>query len=140
MNTPKIKALFLALLGFTISFSAQAEDIKKVAGLKMPESAIAAKDGRVFVSEIGEFGKDGDGQITVIDKNGEYIYICTKSGIIIFQIGNRLDLFMINCLRCSCSSETFCQLVPLNCLKSQFSFVLRKSASQKTPAQSISSP
>ena len=37
----------------------------------MPESAIAAKDGRVFVSEIGEFGKDGDGQITVIDKNGE---------------------------------------------------------------------
>jgi sugar lactone lactonase YvrE len=37
----------------------------------MPESVIAAKDGRIFVSEIGEFGKDGDGQITVIDKNGE---------------------------------------------------------------------
>ena len=37
----------------------------------MPESVIAAKDGRVFISEIGEFGKDGDGQITVIDKNGE---------------------------------------------------------------------
>ena len=37
----------------------------------MPESAIGAKDGRVFVSEIGEFGKDGDGQITVVDKNGE---------------------------------------------------------------------
>ena len=25
----------------------------------------------MFVSEIGEFGKDGDGQITVVDKNGE---------------------------------------------------------------------
>jgi sugar lactone lactonase YvrE len=42
-----------------------------VTGLKMPESVIAAKDGRVFVSEIGEFGKDGDGQITVIEKNGD---------------------------------------------------------------------
>lgn len=72
MNTPKISmTLFLALLGFTASFSAQADDLKKVTGLKTPESAISAKDGRVFVSEIGEFGKDGDGQITVIDKNGE---------------------------------------------------------------------
>jgi sugar lactone lactonase YvrE len=72
MNTTKISTtLFLALLGFTASFSAQADDLKKVTGLKTPESAISAKDGRVFVSEIGEFGKDGDGQITVIDKNGE---------------------------------------------------------------------
>lgn len=72
MNTPKISTtLFLAFIGFTASFSAQADDLKKVTGLKTPESAISAKDGRVFVSEIGEFGKDGDGQITVIDKNGE---------------------------------------------------------------------
>jgi sugar lactone lactonase YvrE len=71
MSTPKIKALFLALIGFTISLSAHADDLKKVTGLKTPESVIAAKDGRVFVSEIGEFGKDGDGQITVIEKNGD---------------------------------------------------------------------
>ena len=37
----------------------QAHETKKITGLKMPESAIAAKDGRVFVSEIGEFGKEG---------------------------------------------------------------------------------
>jgi gluconolactonase len=43
---------------------------KKITGLKTPESAVQAKDGRIFVSEINEFGKDGDGQITVIDKNG----------------------------------------------------------------------
>ena len=44
---------------------------QKVTGLKTPESAIQAKDGRIFVSEINEFGKDGDGQITVIDINGK---------------------------------------------------------------------
>ncbi len=42
---------------------------QKVTGLKTPESAVQAKDGRIFVSEIGGFGKDGDGQITVV-KNG----------------------------------------------------------------------
>ena len=44
---------------------------QKVTGLKTPESAVQTKDGRIFVSEIGEFGKDGDGQITVIDTNGK---------------------------------------------------------------------
>ena len=66
----RISKLLLALVA-VISITAQAHETKKITGLKMPESAIAAKDGRVFVSEIGEFGKDGDGQITVIDKNGE---------------------------------------------------------------------
>lgn len=66
----QISKLLVALLAM-FSISVQAHEIKKITGLKMPESAIAAKDGRVFVSEIGEFGKDGDGQITVVDKNGE---------------------------------------------------------------------
>lgn len=44
---------------------------QKVTGLKTPESAVQAKDGRIFVSEINEFGKDGDGQITAIDTNGK---------------------------------------------------------------------
>ena len=44
---------------------------QKITGLKTPESAVQAKDGRIFVSEIGEFGKDGDGRITVIDTNGK---------------------------------------------------------------------
>ncbi|MCS3903297.1 glucose/arabinose dehydrogenase [Methylohalomonas lacus] len=41
-----------------------------VSGLAMPESAVAHPDGRVFISEIGEFGKDGDGQISVIGSDG----------------------------------------------------------------------
>lgn len=44
---------------------------QKITGLKTPESAVQAKDGRIFVSEIGEFGKDGDGQVTVIDNAGK---------------------------------------------------------------------
>ena len=66
----RISKLLLALVA-VVSITAQAHETKKITGLKMPESTIAAKDGRVFVSEIGEFGKDGDGQITVVDKNGE---------------------------------------------------------------------
>ena len=66
-----LSVLLSVAVGVSVSMTAQAHEGKKITGLKMPESAIAAKDGRVFVSEIGEFGKDGDGQITVIDKNGE---------------------------------------------------------------------
>lgn len=44
--------------------------MQKITGLKTPESAVQAKDGRIFVSEIGEFGKDGDGQVSVIE-NGQ---------------------------------------------------------------------
>ncbi|WP_088178447.1 SMP-30/gluconolactonase/LRE family protein [Methylotenera sp. L2L1] len=43
---------------------------KKITGLKTPESVVQAKDGRIFISEINEFGKDGDGQITVVNNDG----------------------------------------------------------------------
>ncbi len=39
----------------------------KVTGLKTPESVVQAKDGKIYVSEINEFGKNGDGQISVIE-------------------------------------------------------------------------
>ncbi len=41
-----------------------------ITGLMMPESVIAHADGRVFVTEIGEFGKDGDGKVTVVNTDG----------------------------------------------------------------------
>ena len=44
---------------------------QKITGLKTPESVVQAKDGRIFVSEIGEFGKAGDGKITLIDAQGK---------------------------------------------------------------------
>lgn len=41
-----------------------------VTGLTMPESAVAHPNGLVFITEIGEFGKGGDGQITIINTDG----------------------------------------------------------------------
>jgi gluconolactonase len=42
----------------------------KITGLKSPESVLQTNDGTIYISEIGEFGKDGDGQISKVDKNG----------------------------------------------------------------------
>ena len=75
-----MKNIYLLLFAtiFTASCTSQPSATKsantaleKITGLKTPESVVQAKDGRIFVSEIGEFGKDGDGQITMIDKSGK---------------------------------------------------------------------
>lgn len=66
----KIKLLTTLIAIASMQLACAAEPTK-ITGLKTPESVVAAKDGRVFISEIGEFGKDGDGQISVIDKNGK---------------------------------------------------------------------
>lgn len=39
-----------------------------VEGLKNPESVVVAADGRIFVSVIGEFDKEGDGAVLLIDQ------------------------------------------------------------------------
>lgn len=54
------------------SFSANAKEapLPKITGLKMPESVIQAKNGTIYISEIGEFNGDGDGQISRVDKHG----------------------------------------------------------------------
>ena len=62
--------LLSALLGGSALVAAQDAVPEKITGLKTPESVVAGPDGRIYVSEIGEFGKDGDGQISVIDARG----------------------------------------------------------------------
>ena len=58
-------------VGDTLSANTAKQLVKpKVTGLKTPESVVQTKDGRIFVSEIGGFGKDGDGQISEIDSAG----------------------------------------------------------------------
>lgn len=59
----------LSCLCASVAVQAQAQPEKR-SGLKMPESAVSGPDGRVYVSEIGEFGKDGDGQIAVVGADG----------------------------------------------------------------------
>jgi len=94
----------VSLLGVCImagSLAACSASERKIGGLKTPESVIQASDGRIFISEINEFGKDGDGQISVIDQNGklsifatgmddpkglaiigEYLYVADKTRIL----------------------------------------------------------
>lgn len=59
-------ALFLLPLA-TQSFVAAADLPKPiVTGMKNPESVCVGAEGRVYVTEIGEFDKDGDGQVTAV--------------------------------------------------------------------------
>ena len=64
-----MKKLLLALALLNIA-SVQAKAPTKITGLKTPESVVQAKDGSIYISEINEFGKDGDGQISKVDKKG----------------------------------------------------------------------
>lgn len=71
----KNKILFTLVMGGLIAANlavaaTAAADLKKTTGLKSPESVLAV-NGRIYVSEIGEFDKDGDGQISVIGADGK---------------------------------------------------------------------
>ena len=68
-----LNKLLTALLGGSLLLSglASGHELKVLKGFKNPESVVADKAGRVYVSEIGEFDKDGDGQITVIEADGK---------------------------------------------------------------------
>jgi len=72
-TTSTIIALALfALLGWAQTASAQtpAAAHKKLTGFHNPESVVAHPDGRIFISEIGEFGVSGDGKVTQINPDG----------------------------------------------------------------------
>lgn len=68
MTKKIMSGLLLSLLAVATS---QAADLKVVQGLKMPESVVVAADGRIFVSEIGEFGKPGDGDVAIVTTDGK---------------------------------------------------------------------
>jgi gluconolactonase len=69
-----ISSIFTAAL-FTLSSQSQAHGLEPINGLLTPESVIQAADGKLYVSEINEFGKDGDGQIRVIDHGKSSILV-----------------------------------------------------------------
>lgn len=62
---PLISAL--ALLGLVTLAQADVQITKKLAGFETPESVLVAPGGKIYVSEIAEFGKDGDGKISIIE-------------------------------------------------------------------------
>lgn len=73
-----VSVLIMALIGTACAKTLKSNQVltHKITGLKMPESVVQAKDGKIYVSEINGFGKDGDGQITVIE-NGKTSVLAT---------------------------------------------------------------
>jgi len=70
---PALAGLVLALLvGMAQTALAQTPmaAAKKLQGFNLPESVVAHTDGRIFISEIGEFGTSGDGKITQVNTDG----------------------------------------------------------------------
>jgi gluconolactonase len=75
------KKLILSVLTLAFLATGCATEVKsnqgvmqKVTGLKTPESVVQAKNGKIYVSEINGFGKDGDGQITVIENGKQRVF------------------------------------------------------------------
>ncbi|HYH67896.1 MAG TPA: PQQ-dependent sugar dehydrogenase [Urbifossiella sp.] len=61
------RPLFLAALLLGPAAPALAQQPKTLLeGMKNPESVVVLPDGKTFVTEIGEFGKDGDGKVTLV--------------------------------------------------------------------------
>ena len=84
------RLLFLSAILLASSHLASAKEATKpmVEGLKNPESVAVGPDGTVYVSEIGEFGKNGDGRIVTI-KNGKIVPFVSglddPKGIVVFS-------------------------------------------------------
>ncbi len=86
--------------------------MQKITGLKTPESAVQAKNGKIYVSEINEFGKDGDGQVTVIENGkkrvfatglddpkglaiiGKTLYVADKTKIMKIDLDGKVETFV----------------------------------------------
>jgi gluconolactonase len=69
-STGVARCLTVALPLLLAAGPLKAAEARSVQGLATPESAVLGPDGRIYVSEIGGFGKDGDGRISVIGKAG----------------------------------------------------------------------
>ncbi len=78
--------LLLALAGPVLAAPTPPKPL--VTGLKNPESACIGLDGRIYVTVIGEFDKDGDGSVVVI-QDGKAVPFTTElddpKGIVAFK-------------------------------------------------------
>jgi len=86
--------------------------MQNISDLKMPESVVQAPNGKIYVSEINGFGKDGDGQITVIENGqqrvfakglddpkglaviGKTLYVADKTKILKIDVDGKVQTFV----------------------------------------------
>src|SRR4051812_5676762 len=60
----------LFFISLNLFFSTHTLALTTVKGLAFPESVLVGTDNKIYVSQIGEFGKDGDGSVVII-KDGQ---------------------------------------------------------------------
>lgn len=102
----------ISMLALTTTVYAKQPLMHKISGLKTPESVVQAKNGKIFVSEINEFGKNGDGQITVIENGkarvfatglddpkglamiGQYLYVADKTRLLKIDMQGQVQVFV----------------------------------------------
>jgi gluconolactonase len=109
-----LSALMLAFLatGCATEVKSNQGVMQKVTGLKTPESVVQAKNGKIYVSEINGFGKDGDGQITLIENGkprvfatglddpkglaiiGKTLYVADKTKIMKIDMDGKVQIFV----------------------------------------------
>jgi glucose/arabinose dehydrogenase len=68
----RLSAIFIVILG---SGASAAPPAPLVAGLKNPESVCIGYGGKIYVTQIGEFDKDGDGSVVIVE-NGKIVPFC----------------------------------------------------------------
>src|SRR4051812_34336214 len=69
MNMIRLLVLVSLLFGTTPTWAHDQLPPPLVTGLKYPESVAVGHGGRIFISEMGERGQEGDGRILVVDEN-----------------------------------------------------------------------
>ncbi len=74
-NRRRFIPVLLTVLLLSAGIHSQAHGLDPVNGLLTPESVVQAADGKIYVSEINEPGKDGDGQIRVIDHGSSSVLV-----------------------------------------------------------------
>jgi glucose/arabinose dehydrogenase len=107
-------SLALVLLAAPV---AGAQELPKpmVTGLKNPESVCIGPGGRVFVTTIGEFDKDGDGAVMVIEPGGKAVPFVEglddPKGIAVFQnwlyLTDKTKVIRINAMAKTPKAEVF---------------------------------
>jgi len=70
-RTPVPFSALAVALSLAMGSAANADELRSIKGFVSPESVIVGPDGRIYVSELSEFGKDGDGKVTVLGKSGQ---------------------------------------------------------------------
>src|SRR5207253_10717473 len=111
------RSLSLALLLLAAPAAAAQKELPKpmVTGLKNPESVCVGPGGRIFVTTIGEFDKDGDGGVMVLEPGGKAIPFVTglddPKGMAAFQkflyVADKTKVYRIDASQKTPKAELF---------------------------------